>query len=290
MIAGDWQVDYGTLHLAPATTYRLAPPIDGLSDHPGVRSSDQTRLRAHGLLAGDDFLDGRSITVPIRIFGGDSAGLSTAVAALKAALVPGAAEAPLTFQLPGVAGGGVRRINARPRRLSLPVDFAHAISRTVLALVGFDACDPRIYDETATTLTTGLAASVAGLSWPLAWNLNWGGASVGNSVIATNIGSFSTPWTARIDGPVTNPSVENVTTGQVLSLSGDGGLVLAAGEWVDLDSSTRTVLLGGTASRYSALTSSSSWWDLPPGSTTLRFAGTTTGSPQLAITFRSAWI
>lgn len=289
MAVTDWQVEYGSLVLGAGTSYELLPPIEGISDHPDVRVSDQTRLRQHGLLPGDDFLAGRTLTLRVEITASTDAELSTAVAALKAALAPGAAEAPLILRIPGVAGGGTRRIYARPRRLALPVDLEHFF-RLATATIGLDACDPRIYDETATTLTTGLAASVAGLAWPLIWNLNWGGASTGDSVIATNIGSFSTPWTARIDGPVTNPSVENVTTGQVLSLSGDGGLVLAAGEWVDLDSSTRTVLLGGTASRYSALTSSSSWWDLPPGSTTLRFAGTTTGSPQLAITFRSAWI
>jgi hypothetical protein len=130
---------------------------------------------------------------------------------------------------------------------------------------------------------------VAGLTWNLSWNLNWGGASTGNSFTATNGGTFTTPFTVRFDGPVTNPSIENVTTGEKLKLSADGGLVLGVGEFVELDTDARTVLLGGTASRYSKLSSDSTWFDLPPGNTTLRFLGTTAGSPTMTVKFRSAW-
>lgn len=288
-VTGNWQVEYAGLAMGPDTPYELVAPIEGISDHPEVRTSDAVRLRAHGLLPGDDFLDGRSVTLRLEIGATSDTALSNAIAVMKAALAPAGLETPLVFQIPGVAGGGVRRINARPRKLALPIDTEHYF-RLATATVAFDATDPRIYDETVTTLTTGLAASPPGLAWSLTWNLNWGGASMGNAVAASNAGTFATPWAARIDGPVTNPGIENMSTGQVLSLAGDAGLVLGLGEYVEMDSTTRTVLLGGTASRYSKLTANSSWWDLPPGATTLRFLGTTSGSPQLAVSFRSAWI
>jgi hypothetical protein len=287
-ITNDWELEFNGLLLGGDTAYGFVS-ANGLVDQPELRTNDRTRLRRHGLLPGDDFLGGRSVVVELEVFGEDDATFQTNIDALKAALAPGSDEAVLAFQVPGVAGGGVRRLNARPRKLNLPIEVNRFFYRMPIAAVEFFATDPRIYDDTEQSLSTGLEASVAGLSWNLTWNLNWGGSSTGNSFNATNSGTFSTPFTVRFDGPVTNPIIENVTTGEKLALTADSGLVLGSGEFVELDTEARTVLLGGTASRYSKLSSDSTWFDLPPGSTELRFSGTTSGSPTMTVTFRSAW-
>lgn len=286
----DWQVSYGGLTIGAGTPYRLVPPLDGLQDYPDVRTGDQPRLRRHGLIAGADFLGGRSVTWQVRVTDRDPAAFAAAWSTLRAAWTPGASvEAPLSFQVPGVAGGGTRRIVGRPRRLSMSVDQYHRLG-TAAAVIQFECSDPRIYDDAEQALSTGLAASVPGLSWPLSWDLSWGGLSTSNTVTVTNAGTFDTPWSARIDGPVTNPSIENVDTGQILAFAADGGLTLGDGEFLIVDADTRTALLNGTASRYNTLASPVSWWDLPPGDTALRFGGSTTGSPTLTVTWRSAWI
>jgi Siphovirus-type tail component, C-terminal domain len=287
-VANDWELGFGSLLIADGSAFSIAN-IDGIADIPDLRINDRSRLRRHGMLPGDDFLGGRSVVVDVEVFGTNDTDFNVQVAALKQALSPGSVESPLTFKVPGVAGGGIRRLNVRPRKLALPVETKFYYRQPV-ASVEFFATDPRIYDDTQQSLATGLVASVAGLTWNLSWNLNWGGASTGNSFTATNGGTFSTPFTVRFDGPVTNPSVENVTTGEKLKLSADGGLVLGVGEYVELDTDARTVLLGGTASRYSKLSSDSTWFDLPPGNTTLRFLGTTAGSPTMTVTFRSAYL
>jgi hypothetical protein len=87
-----------------------------------------------------------------------------------------------------------------------------------------------------------------------------------------------------INGPVVNPRIENVATGQVISFTGEVG----ASSALVISSLERTVLLDG-ASRYSWLTAGSQWFDLAPGPNTFRFAGTS-GSGSATLDFRSTWI
>jgi phage-related protein len=111
-----------------------------------------------------------------------------------------------------------------------------------------------------------------------------GGGSYG-SIIATNLGSTEAPVTIRINGPVTNPTVRNVTTGESLGLT----VVLAAGEFMDLDTKNHTVLLGGTANRYSTLTTPQ-WWGLQPGTNEIRYFADITSASTVTVTYRSAWV
>jgi Phage tail protein len=282
-VANDWEMAYGSLLIADGSAFSIKD-IDGLADQPDLRTSDRTRLRRHGMLPGDDFLAGRSVVVDVEIFGADDATFASAVGTLKQALSPGSDEAPLTFKVPGVAGGGIRRLNGRPRKLALPVEEKF-FYRQPIASVEFFATDPRLYDDAQQSQAVGLAAGVAGHTWNNTWNWSWGGASTSTSIFAVNAGTFATPFVVRFDGPVTNPSIENVATGEKLAMT----LTLGVGEWLDIDTDARTVLLGGTASRFSNLTQAN-WFDLKPGTTELRFGGTTAGSPQMTATWRSAWL
>ncbi|HEY9474988.1 MAG TPA: hypothetical protein VIS06_14190, partial [Mycobacteriales bacterium] len=290
-VTADWQVSYNDLLLGSGTPYRVMWPIEGLADHPDVAVSDQPRLRSDGLTAGDDFLDGRSIVLRVEMTGSDDAAFAAAVSAFKRAFRSGSGvtEQPLTFQAPGVADGGVRRLVGRPRKLAAPVDRLWQ-QRIPVYMVQFDCTDPRIYDDVESTVSTDLADTGTGHAWPQMWPMDWGGASASGIVTATNAGTYSTPWSVTITGPVTNPSVENVDTGDALRFSANGGLTLADTDTLIIDSATRTALLNGTASRYDRLASPASWWDLNPGATRFRFGGTTTGTPTMALTWRSAWI
>lgn len=290
-ITGDWQASYNSLNIGGSTAYKLMSPVEGLADHPDVVDADQPRLRADGLTAGDDFLGGRHVVLRIKVTGTSDDNLATAMATAKKAFRAGrgVVESDLSFQVPGLAGGGVRRIVGRPRKLAVQVDVQWKRRAPVL-LIAFDATDPRIYDDTESTVTADLADAGTGHAWPQVWPMDWGGASTSGIVTATNDGTYSTPWTATITGPVTNPSIENVGTGDTLKFSADGGLTLTASDTLVVSSATRTALLNGTASRYSKLSSPVSWWDLDPGDTELRFGGTTSGSPSMNVTWRSAWI
>jgi Siphovirus-type tail component, C-terminal domain len=279
-----YQMSYAGLVVGDGTAFELNQ-IEGLADMPDLRTSDRTRLRRHGELPGDDFLGGRSIVLTLEVFGADDTAFQAAIDALKLAFAPGSPEASLVLQVPGIAGGGQRRINARPRKLALPVDVDRFFYRQPTCIIQLDATDPRIYDDALQSVATSLAATPTGHTWNNTWNLSWGTAGVSGSIFANNAGTFPTPPAFRIDGPVTNPSIENITSGFTLAFN----ITLGAGEFLDIDTDARTVLLGGTASRYSTLTIAD-WFDLKPGITELKFRGTTAGSPQLTAIWRSAWL
>lgn len=110
----------------------------------------------------------------------------------------------------------------------------------------------------------------------------------GGQQFIVNQGSAPAAPTLSIEGPITNPRVLNNTTGEELRLLFD----LAAGETLVIDFRQRTVLLNGTASRYSAVEfPASTWWALQPGSNDVRLNALTAGSgAQVTVGWRHAWI
>jgi Phage tail protein len=94
---------------------------------------------------------------------------------------------------------------------------------------------------------------------------------LGTGVLATNAGPVSADWVARIFGPCRAPAIVNVSTGETVSLA---GLSLAAGQFVEVDSRAHTVLADGRpdSSRWNTVDFvATTWWQLPPGTSTLRF-------------------
>lgn len=280
----DWTFTYNGLTIGGDGSPYQITQLSGLHDSPEVRSSDQTRARDHGLYAGTDLLGGRTLTAEIEVVAKHPN--ETVWSDFSRALVPGQGnELPLVFQIPGVAGGVAIEVGARVRRLSLPVDRSYFFGHGS-AMVQFVATDPRIYSQAATTYTVSQATvSGSGLVFPITFPLTFGGAVSGGQFVAVNAGEFAAPWTATISGPITNPTLENVTTGEAIAFTG----TVASGETLVVSSLDRSVLLNGTASRYSWLVVGSSWWNLAPGSNTVRLAGTS-GSGSVSFTYRSAWV
>lgn len=97
-----------------------------------------------------------------------------------------------------------------------------------------------------------------------------------------------------IYGPCTNPKVELEQTGQRLELTANGGLVLVAGEYIEIDCSARTVLAGSdpAASRYDRVDFTlSPWFRLQPGVNTIRFVPEAWSSgAAVELRWRGAWI
>jgi hypothetical protein len=280
----DWQLQYGSLLIGDGTAFEI-DNIQGLADQPDLRTSDRTRLRRHGMLPGDDFLGGRSVIVQLEVFGQDDATFQANLNTLKAAFTPGSAEQVAQFQVPGIcAAGSPRQFSARPRKLALPIE-QRFLYRQPIATVELFATDPRIYDATQQTQTVGLPSAGGGLTFNATFNLVFGAVSTGGTINAVNAGNFAAPWTARIDGPCTNPSIQNVGTGETLGFT----ISLALGESLYIDTDARTVLLGNTANRYNTLTTAQ-WFDLAPGTTQLNFRAVTGTSAQLTANWRSAWL
>lgn len=113
-------------------------------------------------------------------------------------------------------------------------------------------------------------------------------------VTVTNSGIVAVAPIIRLFGPCTNPRIENQTTDEVLEFTANGGLVLASGDYVEIDVAAATVRLNGEAdqSRYGRIDwAVSSLWRLNPGDNEVRYYPEVFASPsQAQVFYRSAWI
>lgn len=284
LITTDWEMEFRELLMGGATAYSIVS-VEGLLDVPEISTSDQARLRRHGLRPGDDFLGGRTITVTMEVYGDDNQAFALALKELKEAFRPGLSEAPVVFQFPNVAEGAKVRSNVRARAMAWPITQTH-FHRLDEVVIEFYSTDPRVYSNTVGADSATLPTAGGGLSFDASPDFSFGATSTGGELTLTNSGNFQTPVAFRIDGPVQTPRIIHEALDQELELD----LTLATGEFIILDSESRTVLLGGTASRYSSLTTDSSWFDLEPGVNIISFRGASTAAGSLSATFRSAWV
>jgi len=285
LVTDNWQMEYRGAALGSGTAFDMVQ-IEGLLDLPEIQTSDRLRLRRHGLYQGDDFAGRRAVVLTLEVDAADVDALNTELSTLLEITRPGLEESPLILQIPGVADGGKRRLNVRPRRRNVPVnlDFYYGLP---LVTVEFVATDPRIYNDTESLSLTALPAGGGGLLFPAAAPLVFVESTTNGDVNAQNDGTFPVAPVLRVDGPITNPTIENLEQGKTLELD----IVVAGGDFLLIDTEARSIMLNGTASRYSSLLPVSEWWDLEPGANTIRFrSDTNTEDAVLSVSFRSAWL
>lgn len=165
------------------------------------------------------------------------------------------------------ASGADLRIQVRADQAAGPVDNRFHTAVTV-SLIGHTGL---IEAATASTATVLPLEAAPGRSYNLVHNRVYPGPMPDQSTTITQAGSMGAWPTVTISGPVTGPTLTNVTTGFTVSFP---GLVVPAGETLVLDFAARTVLLGGTADRYSFLDfAASTWWQLAPGANEIVFDG-----------------
>ncbi|WP_406735348.1 phage tail family protein [Streptomyces sp. NBC_01108] len=97
----------------------------------------------------------------------------------------------------------------------------------------------------------------------------YGDAGKSGRLTANNDGASPAYPVLRIDGPVANPSIEQVNTGGGLTIDG----TIQAGEYLVIDTRTRAVLLMGSSPRRSWVRAGSTWPLLQPGSNTIAYRG-----------------
>lgn len=284
LITGDWEVEYQGLLLGGDTVYSLKE-INGLLDLPDISSSDQARLQVHGGHPGDDWLMGRSIRLVFELYGTNELLFRYSIKNLLTAFRPAQGEAPLVFQIPSLADGSKIRVYARPRKRSWPITFEH-YHRNPTVEIELYCTDPRIYSNGLSTDQAPLASSGGGLTFDATADFSFGTTSTGGGFTATNSGTFDTPVVFRVDGPVTNPRILHTGLDKEIRLN----LTVPSGDFVVIDTASRTVLLNGTASRYSAVTFDSEFFNLEPGSNPISFRAATQTGGYLSASWRSAWV
>jgi hypothetical protein len=117
-------------------------------------------------------------------------------------------------------------------------------------------------------------------------------APLGTNVVTVN-GTVLSDFVVQLYGPVAGCGVfQNLTTGLQMTLTANGGLAIAAGDYLQIDTRNRTILLNGSASHYDLVDwTSSQWWTLQPGPNTLRWNPTTpTGASSATIVWRDQYL
>jgi len=283
LISTDWQFEANGLLLGSGTSYDVRV-IAGLAGSAPVRGADVQRTLRHGSRAGSDFLAPRQIILEFDIMPSATETFDDLLQALSQALPVAEDEYEIAFQVPGVANGVTARILGRTRKRDIGVDleYFYGYAKPRFQII---ASDPRIYAEAQSLAMVGLPTTEGGRTYPRTYPRTYGSVSTGGTITANNAGTFSTPVVFTLTGPATNPTIENVTQGKSLEFN----IVLASGETLVIDTDSRTVLLNGTASRYSALMASSEWFDLDPGDNQIDYRAATSTISEITATWRSAW-
>lgn len=139
----------------------------------------------------------------------------------------------LVFDFPG----------GKQRALDVYLDgqllFSERAHITTIASGSFVADDPRLYDPTQRSVTFALLDSSGGLPIPLTVPVPIGQDAL-NTIQTIPYAGGSTLAAAEypviiVTGPLTSPVVENLTTGERIALTANGGLALDVGEFVTID-------------------------------------------------------
>lgn len=273
------------LTIGQGTVYPWAAWPSGIFDTPTSTPSDVPRANQQGVFAQSEWMNGRLVVFDFWVIADSISQAEQLIQVAKAAFAPTPNDDPVTLTLEMTNTPTAYVLFGKPRGVvSSPANMLRRGKMRVRA--EFLATDPRLYASTATVISTGVATSVGGLTFPASAPFVFGSAGTGGVLDATNTGTFETPYSLLFTGPLTAPAVSHLAQSRTLNLSGAS---LAAGETLVVDSTSKTVLLSGTASRYSWLANTSQWFTLAPGANSLRFtAASGTGTCQ--ISYRNAWI
>jgi hypothetical protein len=171
--------------------------------------------------------------------------------------------------------GAPPRISGRwPKRFTLPLV----------------AADDRIVSTTINSevIVPGGAGGIVGYTDP--YSDPYGeDLDVSGQVTVINVGKAGArPW-FTIEGPIQNPRLVNNTTGEEIRIT----YTLAADEFLTVEThpARRSVLLGGTTSRWGAVdNANTTWWELRPGANDIRLLSLSfTAGAELTVNWRDTW-
>jgi hypothetical protein len=165
-------------------------------------------------------------------------------------------------------------------------DLTHVNGHRTDWQVSIVAPDPIKYGAAEHEISSQLPLQIGGFSFPLTFPFTIDGSSLSGDIQIVNAGNHITWPRLIINGPVDQPTVTNITTGESFTYRA----TLQAGEWVDIDTHPdgHTVMLLGTASRRQLLVGD--FWGLVPGLNSIAFrAASSSPDARLDVIWRDAW-
>lgn len=145
----------------------------------------------------------------------------------------------------------------------VPMELNHH-SEFVLDLLATSSVVESLSEKTAVINTSTRGGFVLPVVLPIVFS-----AGTGGQALLTNDGDDIAYPVITLDGPLTNPRLTNVTTGDFIALT----LTIATGETVEIDMNpnAHTIMQGGTTNRYSSK-SAGDFFGLAPGNNMIKLA------------------
>ena len=258
--------------------------VDGLESLPAIRNQDDNRGYNDGMFTGRDFLSGRIISIIFQTFGNNLGSAQTNYNTIQSVLLPQTSgTTPLYFKLPN-SPTQEQFINARVRALRTTLDPNYTYGM-ITSQVEFFCPDPNYYNNNLQTAVMAISPAL-GRTYNKTFDYNYGGGSATVTTTIQNIGWATTYPTITITGPITNPIVGNVTTGDTMYFSG----TYSSSDVLVIDLYNKLITLNGQAARN--LLISGTWFSAPPGNSDFFFTGTGTlaGTTEATVSWYSAYI
>lgn len=199
-------------------------------------------------------LDPRTIKLIIAAFGTDRATYWDVRSTLLQIFNPAAGELTLTWTLDN---GAIRALDVvTSGEGSMPSSDSFKVAQQVGLMLR--AKDPTYYDPVGKSVTFGIGGGSVGFTVPMAVPTGIGSTSIAQSKTITYGGTWrALPDLIRIKGPITDPVITNVATGEKLDFT---GTTIASGAYYDIDCSwdAKTIVDQLGANQYSKLVRGSS--------------------------------
>lgn len=214
----------------------------------------------NGGYSGAEWLDTSTVAMLVRVLGINALDWNEKHWALTSVFSP--VETGPDVELRWVTGGIEYLMRGRPTVVDPKI--RHLRKGEILTRLGIRCDDPLIYSAELHETVLGLPQWSGGLHVDMHVPADIDATVVDGAAELTNAGTRTARMLFRIDGPVTQPTIQ--LGGATLTL----GMTIPAGHWVDIDTVDRTVLYDGVTSR---LTDASGTWPvLPPGTHPLKWS------------------
>jgi phage-related protein len=241
--------------------------VDGLEGVPSIRNQDDNRGYSDGMFTGQDFYNGRSITMIVQTFGSGATSAQTNFNTLQSKLLPQTTgTTPLYFLL---SPTGVEQfINARVRGVKTTIDPNYTYGM-ITSQIEFFCPFPFYFNNVSRTASLAISNPL-GRTYNRTYNLVYGGGSYATTTAVTNDGWATSYPTITLNGPITNPTLGNVTQGYYLTFSG----TYTNTDSLVINLQDKLITLNGNTARN--LLTSGQWFSAPPGTSQFYLTGSST--------------
>lgn len=272
-------------------------PYEVVRFNPFVRQvradAEQPRAWAHGALSGAEWQEPPIVPLTVSMRADDACpheerlaqwlGFQRKLSAAFAAHGDAEVEGELVYEM----GGAEYAMFGRPR-MQEPDTEALWWSASALVECAFVALDPFTYSADERQVVMGLPTFEGGLTFPATFPLAFDATLVGGQATdVVNEGTAPAGLRLLIEGPVDQPRVAVIHDGEAVIVRFD--VTLGSGQWLEVDTDLRTVLINGVTSRRDIVVGEFPL--LPPeGTSTIRFgAAHENATAQLTATWRAVW-